>query len=155
MYLRKGGQVVILDAGFIAHLQRDDRYQFAEFFLGIATNAGKKCARIIYETAQDQPPVFDQEGFEREVVDLISQNAGSRAATFQVAPFAYRIFDIQRRFGLRGSNSFTMAILALLVFEGTAKQWYPQLKFQAEAQPFLLQALAQKRAAAQALQGKG
>ena len=137
-------------------MERDDRYQFAEFFLSIATNAGKKCARIIYETAQEKPQVFDQEGFEREIVDLIARNAGSRAVTFQVASFAYQIFDIQRRFGLRSSTSFTMAILALLVFEGTAKQWYPQLNFQAESQPFLLQALAQKRAfAAQAHPGEG
>lgn len=144
LYLRKGGQVVILDAGFIAKLDRDDRYKFTEFFLGIATNAGENCARILYETATYKPATFDREGFEQAVVELIDRSTGSSAAAFQVAPFAYQIFDIQRRFGLRGSNNFTMAILSLLVFEGIAKQLYPQLDFQTEARPFLLQAMMQR-----------
>ncbi|EFH88433.1 ABC1 kinase family protein [Ktedonobacter racemifer] len=145
LYLRKRGQVVILDTGFIAKMEPTDRYQFAEFFLGIATNAGKKCAHIIYETALSKPATFDREGFEREVMALIERSTGSKADTFQVAPFAAQIFDIERRFGLRGSINFTMAILSLLVFEGIAKQLYPFLDFQAEAKPFLFQALAQRQ----------
>jgi ubiquinone biosynthesis protein len=144
LYLLKGGRVVILDAGFVAKMEHDDRYQFAEFFLSIATNAGKNCARIIYETASYKAKSFDQEGFEREVIELIQKNAGSKADVFQVAPFVVQIFDIQRRFGLRSSTSFTMAILSLLVFEGLAKQLYPQLDFQAEARPIVLQTLLQR-----------
>ncbi|HEU5380347.1 MAG TPA: AarF/UbiB family protein [Ktedonobacteraceae bacterium] len=142
LYLRKGGRVVILDTGFIATLDRDERYQFGKFFLGIATNAGRNCARILYETATYKPSLFDQDGFERAVIDLIDRSAGAKAAVFQVAPFAYQIFDIQRRFGLRGSTKFTMTILSLLVFEGIAKQLYPLLDFQAEARPFLLRAVS-------------
>lgn len=144
MYLCKGGKVVILDTGFTARMEREDRYQFAAFFLGIGINAGRKCASIIYETALEKPETFDYEGFEQEVVDLIRRSAGSKASVFQVAPFVFQIFDIQRRFGLKGSTSFTMAILSLLVFEGITKQVYPQLDFQAEAQPILLHVLIQR-----------
>ncbi|HEY1349407.1 MAG TPA: AarF/UbiB family protein [Ktedonobacteraceae bacterium] len=147
LYLRKDGQVVILDSGFIATLNRDDRAQFGRFFLGIATNAGKNCARILYETAPYKPPQFDRAGFEQAVVELIDRSAGAKAVTFQVAPFAYQLFDIQRRFGLRGSTNFNMAILSLLVFEGIAKQLYPLLDFQAEARPFLLRAVSPALAA--------
>jgi ubiquinone biosynthesis protein len=143
-YLLKGGHIVILDTGFIAKMDQNDRYQFAEFFLSIGTNAGKSCARIIYETASRKTTTFDQEGFERAVVELIDRNAGSKAGVFQVAPFVIKIFDIQRQFGLRSSTSFIMAILSLLVFEGIAKQLYPQLDFQAEARPILLQVLLQR-----------
>lgn len=146
-YLCKEGQVVILDTGFIATLSRDDRAQFSRFFLGIATNAGKNCARILYETASYKPPCFDQDGFEQAVIELIDRSAGAKAVTFQVAPFAYQLFDIQRRFGLRGSTNFNMAILSLLVFEGIAKQLYPLLDFQAEARPFLLRAVSPNVAA--------
>lgn len=146
MYFRKGGNVIILDAGFIATLEQHDRYQFTEFFLGIARNAGKNCARILYETASFKPADFDREGFEQAVIKLINESSGSKAASFQVAPFAYQIFDIQRRFGLRGSVNFTMAILSLLVFEGCAKQVYPQLDFQTEAVPFLLQVMRLQQA---------
>jgi ubiquinone biosynthesis protein len=144
-YIRKGGNVVILDTGFIAKMLPDDRYEFAKFFLSISMNAGKNCARIIYETASYKTPTFDQEGFECAVIELIHKNSGSKAAVFQVAPFVYQIFDIQRRFGLRSSTSFTMAILSLLVFEGITKQFYPQLDFQAEARPILLQAISQRQ----------
>jgi len=146
-YLRKEGQVVILDTGFIATLSRDERAQFGRFFLGIATNAGQNCARILYETASYKPPHFDQDGFEQAVVELIDRSAGAKAANFQVAPFAYQLFDIQRRFGLRGSTDFNMAILSLLVFEGIAKQLYPLLDFQNEARPFLLRAVSSNSAA--------
>ncbi|GCE07689.1 ABC1 kinase family protein [Dictyobacter aurantiacus] len=145
MYLRKGGQVVILDAGFVAQLKREDRHQFVEFFLGISMNAGKRCARILYETASYKSATFDQEQFQQEVRELIRKSSGANAANFQVATFAYQIFAIQKRFGLRGSTDFTMAILSLLVFEGIAKQLYPQLDFQTEARPFLFKAMVRKR----------
>jgi len=40
-----------------------------------------------------------------------------------------------------------MAILSLLIFEGLAKQLYPQLDFQAEARPIVLQTLLQRNSA--------
>jgi len=52
-----------------------------------------------------------------------------------------KLFDLQRRFGLRGAPNFIMAILALLVFEGIIKTYYGELDFQRAAQPFLLKAL--------------
>jgi len=144
-FLRRGGRVVILDTGFIARLNDQDRRHFARFFLGISTNAGRDCARILYETAAHPSQTFDREGFDLAVVELINRTAGSKAAAFQVATFAYHIFDIQRRFGLRGSTNFTMAILSLLIFEGIAKQLYPQLDFQSEARSFVLQGMLLRR----------
>jgi ubiquinone biosynthesis protein len=147
-FLRQGGGVVILDTGFIARFNDQDRRHFARFFLGIATNAGKDCARILYETASQKSETFDREGFDQAVVDLIKSTAGSKAADFQVATFAFHIFDIQRRFGLRGSTNFTMAILSLLIFEGIAKQLYPHLDFQTAARSFVLRGMLLKQAEA-------
>jgi ubiquinone biosynthesis protein len=140
-FLRRGGGVVILDTGFIARLNDQDRRHFARFFLGISTNAGRDCARILYETSSYQSDTFEREGFDLAVIELINRTAGSKAAAFQVATFAFQIFDIQRRFGLRGSTNFTMAILSLLIFEGIAKQLYPQLDFQSEARSYVLQGM--------------
>lgn len=144
LYFLKGGHVVLLDMGFVATLARDDRYLFGRFFFDIATNSGKDCARILYETSSYQSPAFDRAAFEQAIIALIKRSSGSKAADFQVATFASQLFDIQRRYGLRGSNNFTMAILSLLVFEGIAKQVYPHLDFQSEARPFLLQALRRR-----------
>ena len=145
LFLLPGGRVIILDAGFVARLDRESRHQFVEFFLGISMNAGRRCARILYETASHKPATFDRENFQQEVIELIHRSSGSNAAAFQVSSFAYQIFAIQKRFGLRGSTNFTMAILSLLVFEGIAKQLYPHLDFQAEAKPFLFKAMVRKR----------
>ncbi len=141
LYFFKGGRVVLLDMGFVATLAHDDRYLFGRFFFDIATNSGRDCARILYETSSYQSPAFNRAAFDQAIIDLIRRSSGSKAADFQVATFASQLFDIQRRFGLRGSNNFTMAILSLLVFEGIAKQVYPHLDFQSEARPFLLKAL--------------
>jgi ubiquinone biosynthesis protein len=143
-YFRKGGDVIILDMGFVASLNQNDRYQFSRFFFGIARNNGKDCARILYETASYKTMNFNRDAFNQAVIDLIDRSAGSNAAEFQVALFASQLFDIQRRHGLRGSTNFTMAILSLLVFEGIAKQFYPHLDFQSEARPFLVRALLQR-----------
>lgn len=144
-FLRRGGQVVILDTGFIARLNDQDRRYFARFFLDIATNAGKDGARILYETASYASESFNREQFDQAVINLIGKTAGSKAAEFQVATFAFHIFDIQRRFGLRGSTNFTMAILSLLIFEGIAKQLYPQLDFQSIARPFVIKGMLRKQ----------
>ncbi|GCE15792.1 ABC1 kinase family protein [Tengunoibacter tsumagoiensis] len=146
MYFCPGGRVIMLDTGFVAELNRQNRFQFTDFFLGIATNDGKKCARILYETAFSRTEPFDHDRFEQATVEIIAKSSGSQARTFQVAPFVAQIFDVQRRFGLRGSTNFTMAILSLLVFEGIAKQLYPHLDFQKEAKPFLYEVIFEKQA---------
>lgn len=140
LYFRAGGDVTLLDMGFVKEFSLKERYLFARFFFGIVLNKGKECAQIIHETALSVSPAFDYEVFERAVSDLIRRSTGVRASEFQVASFAAQLFDIQRRCGLRASPNFVMAILALLVFEGIVKSYYADLDFQHEAIPFMFKA---------------
>jgi ubiquinone biosynthesis protein len=138
MYFQAGGDVTLLDMGFVKEFSAKERLLFAKFFFGIVLNKGKECAQIIHETALSVSAAFDYQVFERAVGALIARSTGARAAEFQVASFAMQLFDIQRRCGLRASPNFVMAILALLVFEGIVKSYDADLDFQGEALPFLL-----------------
>ncbi|MGK7942044.1 MAG: ABC1 kinase family protein [Crocosphaera sp.] len=137
----QNGQLVILDAGFMVQLDELTRCNFAKFFLSIAFRNGKSAARIVRETAQFLPENLDVNAFDHDITRLIEQVGGLQAGDFQVVGFVGELFAIQRKHGLYSTNQFTLTILALLVFEGLAKQQFPDLNFQKEAVPFVMAAL--------------
>ena len=141
------GKVALLDAGLVAELSDTTRRDFAEFFMAIAQSRGDRAADIVLRTALHVPPTLSQEAFRSEIKELVDRVSGLKAGEFGVALFASDLFAIQTRHGLRGSPKFTMAIVALLVYEGLAKQLIPDLDFQAESGPFVLAALTIRQAA--------
>ncbi len=138
------GRVVVLDFGICDALTAETRSAFAEFFLGFAFGRGGVCARVALEMASRLPPTLDRAGFARELSDAVTDSA-STVADFTVARFAYRMFTIQRRHGIRSTTEFTRGICALLVLEGTLKRLAPTLNFKAEAWPFVLSARSRER----------
>ncbi|HET7464362.1 MAG TPA: AarF/UbiB family protein [Longimicrobium sp.] len=134
----RGGRAVLLDFGFVAEIGRYDRVKFAEFFLALATGDGARCARVAREMALAVPPGLDYAAFEAEVAALVAEASGARAGEFLVARFVGRLFDIQRRHGLRGTPAFVMPILSLLVLEGIVRDEDPGFDFQREARPFVV-----------------
>lgn len=142
IFVTPGGEFVFLDLGLVAELDPEQRRQFAEFFVAIATNDGRTCARILIETARSCAPGFDPAAFSTAMAQLIDRYSGLDAAAFQVARFVRDLFDVQRRHGLTGSTDFTLVIVSLAVFEGIVKKISPGLDFQAEARAFLLSAPA-------------
>lgn len=140
LHFLPGGRAALIDFGFMAKLERAERLKFAEFFFAMATNDGPRCARIIHETAISSPPGLDYEAFAAEISSLVNNISGAMAGRFQVAGFVLELFNTQRRYGIVGTTAFVMAIISLLVFEGLAKDIYPELDFQREALPFILRA---------------
>ncbi len=138
IFLAPDGAFVFLDLGLVAELDADQRRQFAQFFVAIATNQGRTCARIVVDTATRLAPGFYHEAFSVAMENLIDRYSGLDAAAFEVARFAKDLFDVQRRHGVTGSADFTLVIVALTVFEGIVKKVSPGLDFQAEARTFLL-----------------
>lgn len=137
------GQVVMLDTGFVVDFTARRKQDFTTFFLGLVTGSASKCSRVMENTASHVPSTFKREEFDQAVADLIEQSFGVTAASFDVISFVVSLFELQRRFGLRGAPDFTNAILSLLVYEGVVKQLCPDLDFQAEARPFVTSALLQ------------
>jgi ubiquinone biosynthesis protein len=135
-------RVVILDAGFMAELDEVTRRSFAEFFLAIALVDGYTVARIVRETATRLPDGLNEAEFDRDISELIERVGGLRARDFQVGSFVGELFAIQHKHSIYGTSRFTLIILSLLVYEGVAKDRFPDLDFQKEAVPFVMAALA-------------
>ncbi len=124
---------------------------FAEFFLAMASDDGRRCARITVETATFVPRDLDYPAFEGEVCRLVTRAAGASVEEFSVASFVGGLFDIQRRHRIVGASAFVMAIVALLVFEGTAKSVGGAVDFGSEAVPFVMHALGERMEAGRAV----
>jgi ubiquinone biosynthesis protein len=142
------GRLVLLDAGLIADIDDDTRMAFAQFFAAVALRNGYRAAKIVRETAAHLPDGLDVSAFDIAIADWVTKVGGLTAREFQIIDFVGGLFAIQRRFDVRGTSRFTMMILALLVYEGTAKQVHPDLDFQATALPFVLASFRQKGAVA-------
>lgn len=138
LYLRRDGSVVIVDAGFTVQLRPQAQDKFASFFHQMTQGNGQRCAEIVLSTATPGSG-SDTEGFCRELRTLVERNAGARAADFDLVSFATQLFDIQRRYGLYADPQFVFPILSLLVLEGTVRDFAPDIDFQNEAVPFLVQ----------------
>jgi ubiquinone biosynthesis protein len=131
------GRVAIIDFGFVAELPYEHRLRFAEFFYALATDDGALAAEVTLELAASTPPGFDPVPFAAEIAALVRRSSGRGAHEFLVAGFAAEMFAIQRRHRVRGTTAFTMAIVALLVFEGIVRDVAPDLDFQERAKPFI------------------
>ena len=138
VFFRQNGEIVILDFGLVTELDDEIREQFRKFFLAMVTNRGALCARIVQQTAQSFSPSFDSTRYTEAMIAMVDRFAGCRVQDFEVAKFAAELFDLQRRFGVRGSTAFTMTIISLLLFEGILKTLDPEMDFQREAFLFML-----------------
>jgi ubiquinone biosynthesis protein len=138
LYLCTDGSVVILDAGFCVRLRPDAQDKFASFFYQMSKGRGDRCAEIVLSTATVGPNT-DLDGFRVELQELVDSSTGVRAGAFDLVNFATRLFDIQRRYGLYADPQFVFPILSLLVLEGTVRDFAPDIDFQKEAIPFLIQ----------------
>jgi hypothetical protein len=118
----------------------------------MASNDGRRCARIAAQSAAFVPDRLSYEQFERDISSVVAAANGAAVDEFVVAEFVAKLFDVQRRHRIYGTTSFTTAILALVVFEGIAKRVAGDLDFQREALPYLFRAAqggwARDRAAA-------
>jgi ubiquinone biosynthesis protein len=134
---RRDGVVALIDAGLTARLNDSDRCCFRDFFLSLACNDADACASAILRSALHVPDILDHAAFQRDVDSLMYSYHGRAAGSFLIADFVLAVFDLQRRHGLPSAPGFLSAIWALVMFEGLVRARYPDLDFQAAAQPFL------------------
>lgn len=141
LYINPSG-LVLLDAGFVVQLAPEVRRLFAKFFLNMSLGRGNECADIVLRSAEHVPPGCDIDGFTRGIVQLVAATTGKRAGQFRLAPFAARLFDLQRRSGVAAAPEFVFPLMSLLVVEGMINDFDVDVDFQAEAMPTLLNALS-------------
>jgi ubiquinone biosynthesis protein len=132
------GKVVVIDFGFATQMPPSQRSAFTEFFLSIALGDGIRAANIVLSTALRIPTDLNRASFEREISNLVRRSSGLRAGEFLISSFVSSLFSIQQKHGIYGAPSFTMAILSLIVYEGTIRHRCADLDFQREAIPILM-----------------
>jgi ubiquinone biosynthesis protein len=147
LYFTRGGQVVVLDAGFSVQLSDKMRRLFADFFLNMSAGQGRRCAELVLESAIGMRDDADVPAFTEGVVDLVRRSHGLPAKEFSLISFAGELFDLQRRHGVAASPELVFPLLSLLVVEGTVRELDPELDFQATAKPVLTRALFSARPA--------
>jgi ubiquinone biosynthesis protein len=141
LYIAPDGGVVVLDAGFVVRLEPKVRRLFAEFFLNMARGNGPYCADIVIRSARTVDERADLDAFREGITALVAGVTSRSAREFTLAPFAARLFDLQRRSGLYAAPEFVFPLLSLLVLEGMINEFHADVDFQAEAKPVLFKAL--------------
>lgn len=137
LYFDHDADLVMLDAGFVIHLPDAVRRSFADFFINMAMGDGWMCAQIVIDSAADIADDCDQDGFRAALGELVAESSGAKSGEFDLALFAGRLFDLQRKFGLFPAPEFAFPLLSLLVIEGMIKIFDSDVDFQAEAVPVL------------------
>ncbi|GIJ31643.1 ABC1 kinase family protein [Micromonospora sediminimaris] len=141
LYFTRGGQVVVLDAGFSVQLSERMRDLFANFFLNMSIGRGERCAAIVLESAIGVSDDADVGAFTEGVTDLVARSYKLSAKEFSLIAFAGELFDLQRRYGVAASPELVFPLLSLLVVEGTVRSLDPDIDFQETAKPILNRAL--------------
>jgi ubiquinone biosynthesis protein len=138
LYLTASGEVVLVDAGFVVQLEPPVRRLFAEFFLNMATGRGQACAEVVLSSAEHIPQESDLTAFRSGICELVESHHRCSAGRFRLAPFAARLFDLQRRCDIAAAPEFVFPLLSLLVIEGMINDFDVDVDFQGEAIPVLL-----------------
>lgn len=141
LYLTRDAEVVLLDAGFVVPLEPRVKRLFAEFFLQLSMGRGDECAETVLRSAEHVPPNADVDAFRSGIIELVTYSTRKTAGEFRLAPFATRLFDLQRRSGIAAAPEFVFPLVSLLVLEGMINEFDIHVDFQAEAIPTLLTAL--------------
>ncbi|MGX2993286.1 ABC1 kinase family protein [Streptomyces sp. JNUCC 64] len=141
LYLGPDGAVVLLDAGFVVPLEPRVRRLFARFFMCLSLGRAEEAADTVLESAEHLPDGCDLDAFRAEIGALVTEGSGRTAGGFRLAPFAARLFDVQRRHGVTAAPEFVFPLLSLLVLEGMVNDFDVDVDFQGEAIPVLLVAL--------------
>jgi ubiquinone biosynthesis protein len=141
LYLTSDAEVVLLDAGFVVQLSPVVQRLFAEFFLNMSLGRGEECAEVVLRSAEHVPPGADLESFRAGIRELVEAAHRQTAGQFRLAPFATRLFDLQRRSGIAAAPEFVFPLVSLLVLEGMINEFDVDVDFQGEAIPTLLVAL--------------
>ena len=68
-------QLVFLDTGLVNVLEENQKQNFIDLFMAIASGDGYTAGRLMVERApQPSPPVIDPENFIREMGELVNEN---------------------------------------------------------------------------------
>lgn len=141
LLVTRDGKLALLDFGYIAVLPERERRAFAELFLAVSLNDPYGAARVVANMGTSVVESICVDKLADDLSKILDEVSGTTAERFQITSFVVTLFEVQRRYGLRGDPGFTMAIMSLLTIEGLLKTYTPTLDFQREAIGYVSEAL--------------
>jgi len=149
VFVRKGGEIVLLDLGLTNETDDELRKHISDYFVGMMTRNGKLCAKAIVEGALTPPKDLDYAAFEKDTIASIDKNVGKNIQEFETTQAIVELLDIMRRYRIRTDPRLTNVFLSIVVLEGLTSMLDPDLVFEAAGQKFIAERMGgQGRAAA-------
>lgn len=137
VFVRKGGEIVLLDLGLTSTSDAELRKHITNYFVGMMTRNGKLCAKAIVEGAIEPPKNLDYAAFERDTIESIDRNAGKNLQEFETTQAIIELLDIMRRYRIRTDPRLTNVFLSIVVLEGLTGMLDPDLPFEVAGQKFI------------------
>ncbi len=137
VFVRKGGEIVLLDLGLATESEPRLRKHITDYFIGMMTRNGRLCAKAIVEGALSPPAKLDYAAFERDTIASIDRNAGKNLQEFETTQAIVELLDIMRRYRIRTDPRLTNIFLSIVVLEGLTGMLDPTLVFDAAGQKFI------------------
>lgn len=135
--------LVLLDAGLVVELRKNDRRNFVELFAAIVSKDGAKAGRLLLDRAPDHANT-DAAAFVDDVrvlVDAATNVHKLTLAQVRVAQLIADVLSLCYKHKVQLDSAFVNVCLAVAIVEGIGRQLDPDLDLLNEAAPYVARAL--------------
>ena len=128
--------VCYFDLGMVAELTDEHRERFIESFMAMATNDGKKVARLMADYSPYQR-IQNWEEFEKDVAGIINDYFSKPLNEIEISVAIGTMINTLRKHHCRVDATYTVINVAMLVAEGLGRKLYPEINLNEEVLPYL------------------
>ncbi|XP_033940427.1 uncharacterized aarF domain-containing protein kinase 2 [Pseudochaenichthys georgianus] len=132
-------QLVLLDAGIVAHLSEHDLANLKAVFTAVVLHQGERVAELLLNHARAND-CQDVPQFKKEMAQLVD-NALSKSLSlgkFQVGELLSRVFGVLIKHKVKLESNFASVVFAIMVLEGLGRTLDPNLDILDIVKPLLL-----------------
>ncbi|XP_028814516.1 uncharacterized aarF domain-containing protein kinase 2 isoform X2 [Denticeps clupeoides] len=132
-------QLVLLDAGIVAHLGDGDLRNFSAVFTAVVLRQGERVAELILHHARANE-CQDVPRFKREMAQLVDQALSDTLSLgkVQAAELLSQVFGLLIHHKVKLESNFASIVFAIMVLEGLGRSLDPNLDILQIAKPLLL-----------------
>ncbi|KAK2842544.1 hypothetical protein Q5P01_012744 [Channa striata] len=132
-------QLVLLDAGIVAHLSDHDLANFKAVFTAVVLRQGERVAELILHHARANE-CQDVQQFKEEMTQLVDHAVSNSLSLgkMQVADLLSRVFGLLIKHKVKLESNFASIVFAIMVLEGLGRSLDPNLDILDLAKPLLL-----------------
>ncbi|XP_061578479.1 uncharacterized aarF domain-containing protein kinase 2 [Cololabis saira] len=132
-------QLVLLDAGIVAHLSEHDLANFKAVFTAVVLRQGERVAELILHHARANE-CQDVPQFKKEMAELVDHAVSNTLSLgkIQVSDLLSRVFGLLIKHKVKLESNFASIVFAIMVLEGLGRSLDPNLDILDLAKPMLL-----------------